>query len=332
MTELGVETMRGRLAMGDLGRVLVHEHIFTFNFEYTFNYRPDFFQPSTIERAVTELNALKAAGVDTIIDLTVLGLGRYMPGLLEVAAKTDLNIVLATGAYTLNEVPTPFALYGPGLLCDAPEPMVDHFFRDITEGIGGTGVKAGELKCAIDKLGLTPGVERVMRAVGRTHVLTGVPVTVHTDAVSHSGLVAQRVLAEEGVDLEDVIIGHCGDTDELDYLMRLADAGSLLGMDRCGIYLHLSLADKVRTIVAMVERGYIDHLTISHDCFIFSDHFPQGEPRKSVLPDHNFLHISQHLIPALLEAGLSQRQIDTMMIDNPRRHFEAAAKRFARRG
>jgi phosphotriesterase-related protein len=331
MSDFHVETMRGQVAMGDLGRVLVHEHIFTFNFEYTFNYRPDFFQPATINRAVVELNALKAAGVDTIIDLTVLGLGRYMPGLLEVAARTDLNIILATGAYTLNEVPTPFAMYGPGLLCDAPEPMVEHFVRDITQGIAGTGVKAGELKCAIDKLGLTPGVERVMRAVGRTHALTGVPITVHTDAASHSGLAAQHVLGEEGVNLEDVIIGHCGDTDDVDYLMKLADAGSLLGMDRCGIHLHLTLADKVRTIAEMVKRGYVDHLTISHDCFVFCDQFPEGEPRKTLLPDHNFLHISEHLLSALLEAGVSAAQIETMMIANPRRHFEATARRFARR-
>jgi phosphotriesterase-related protein len=221
-------------------------------------------------------------------------------------------------------------MYGPGLLHDAPEPMVEHFVRDITEGIAGTHVKAGELKCAIDKPGLTPGVERVMRAVGRTHALTGVPVTVHTDAESHSGLVAQRVLAEEGVHLEDVIIGHCGDTSDIDYLMRLADAGSLLGMDRCGIHLHLSLADKVRTIVEMVKRGYVDHLAISHDCFMFCDQFPEGEPRKTILPDHNFLHISNHLIPALLDAGISTTQLDKMMIANPRRHFEAAAERFGR--
>jgi phosphotriesterase-related protein len=330
MTDFRVSTMRGPVAMDGLGRVLVHEHIFTFNFEYTFNYRPDFFQPSTVDHAVQELNALKAAGIDTIIDLTVLGLGRYMPGLLEVAARTDLNIVLATGAYTLNEVPTAFAMYGPGLLHDAPEPMVEHFVRDITEGIAGTDVKAGELKCAIDKPGLTPGVERVMRAVGRAHALTGVPVTVHTDADSHSGLVAQRVLAEEGVSLEDVIIGHCGDTSDIDYLMRLADAGSLLGMDRCGIHLHLSLGDKVRTIVEMVKRGYVDHLAISHDCFMFCDQFPEGEPRKTILPDHNFLHISNHVIPALMEAGISTSQLDQMMIANPRRHFEEAAKRFGR--
>lgn len=322
-----VETLRGPVAVGDLGRVLVHEHVFAFNFEYTFNYRPDFFAPATIDNAVAELNALKASGIDTIVDLTVLGLGRYMPGLIEVASRTALNIVVSTGAYTLNEVPAPFALYGPGLLCDAPEPMVDLFVRDIEEGIAGTGVKAGELKCAIDKPGLTPGVERVMRAVARTHVRTGVPITVHTDAATHSGLVAQRVFAEEGVDLTQVVIGHCGDTEDIDYLMRLADRGSLLGMDRCGIHLELSLEQKVRTIVELVKRGYADRMALSHDCFLYTDHFPVGEPRGSILPDHDLLHISRHVLPALREAGVGEAEIDRMLIDNPRRHFEAASMR-----
>jgi phosphotriesterase-related protein len=175
-----VETIRGPVDTGTLGRVLVHEHAFLMDMEYTHNYRLDFFADETAAKAAAKLNALKAAGIDTIIDLTVLGLGRHMPSLAKVAAQTGVNIIVSTGAYTFNDVPAPFSFYGPGLLCDAPEPMVDHFVKDIVEGIAGTGIKAGELKCAIDVPGLTPGVERVMRAVARTHVITGTPITVHT--------------------------------------------------------------------------------------------------------------------------------------------------------
>ena len=73
-------------------------------------------------------------------------------------------------------------------------------------------MKAAFLKCAIDEQGLTRGVERILRAVGRAHVLTGAPVTVHTYAASRSGLVALRVLREEGADLSRVVIGHSGDS------------------------------------------------------------------------------------------------------------------------
>lgn len=74
-----IQTARGTIDTADLGRVLVHEHVFLMDMEYTFNYRPDFFSEKTITDAADRLNELKAAGIDTIIDLTVLGLGRHMP-------------------------------------------------------------------------------------------------------------------------------------------------------------------------------------------------------------------------------------------------------------
>jgi phosphotriesterase-related protein len=326
-----VQTVRGPIDSSRLGRVLIHEHVFLMNTEYTYNYRPDFFEDGTIRQAAAKLDALKAAGIDTIIDLTVLGLGRHIQSLAKVAQLTDVNIVCSTGAYTFNEVPAPFSFYGPGLLCDAPEPMIEHFVRDIREGIAGTGVKAGELKCAIDMPGLTPGVERVMRAVARTHLMTGVPITVHTAPQAETGLIAQRVLAEEGVNLEDVVIGHCGDSTDLDYLMKIADQGSILGMDRFGVNFTITMQQRVDTIAQLVKRGYVDQLTLSHDCCCWSDFFPSVAEYAKAMPQHNYLHIHNDVIPALLDAGVTQAQIDTMFIDNPRRHFEGTARRFAER-
>jgi phosphotriesterase-related protein len=328
---LQVETIRGRIATSALGRVLIHEHIFLMDMEYTTNYRADFFQDETITKAAARLNALKAAGYDTIIDLTVLGLGRHIPSLAKVAAQTELNIIVSTGIYTFDKLPGPFSFYGPGLLCDAPEPMVTHFVKDIVEGIGGTAIKAGELKCAIDTPGLTPGVERAMRAVAKAHIITGVPITVHTAPQTESGLVVQRVLKEERVNLEDVIVGHCGDTTNIDYLMKLADAGSILGMDRFGVHFAITTEQRVKTIAEMIKRGYVDHLALSHDCACWSDFFPTVEAYNRAMPDHHYLHIHKQILPALREAGVTQSQIDKMFIDNPRRHFEASAKRFAAR-
>lgn len=326
-----VETIRGPVNTSALGRVLVHEHVFCMDMEFTHNYRPDFFSDETITKAASDLNAVKAAGIDTIIELTVLGLGRYIPALAKVAAKTDINIIVSTGAYTFNDVPKPFAFHGPGLMYNAPEPMVDLFVKDMLEGIGGTKIKAGEFKCAIDMPGLTPGVERVMRAVARAQRITGAPITVHTAPQAQTGLIAQRVFAEEGVNLEDMIIGHCGDTTDIDYLMKLADKGSILGMDRFGLDYAISQEDRIRTIHELIKRGYLDHLTLSHDCMCWSDYFPAGEPRATLLPHHTYRHICDRVLPAMLEAGITQAQIDRMFIDNPRRHFEDAAKRFAAR-
>lgn len=326
-----VQTARGAIASADLGRVLVHEHVFAYDHEYTLNYRPDFVEDEQIAEAARRLDAVKATGVDTIMDLTVLGLGRNVPAIAKVAELTPINIIVATGCYTVNEIPKVLANIGPGKMFDRADPLPDMFIRDIEAGINRTSVKASILKCAIDVAGLTPGVERVMRAVGQAHARTGAPITVHTASWEKTGLVAQRVLREEGVDLRDVIIGHCGDTTDIDYLAQLAGEGSILAMDRFGMDMMLPLDKRVATIVEMIGLGYVDQLALSHDCFCFSDFFPTEEDRARHFPEHDYCYVSNKVIPALLEAGVTQDQIDIMQIANPRRHFEDSAQRFAAR-
>ena len=325
-----VETVRGPLDVASLGRVLMHEHIFLVDFEYVENYRPDWDEDQAVADAAGKLDGLKALGIDTIVDLTVLGLGRHVKRIAKVAAKTDINILVASGAYTFDEAPHGFEFWGPGLMVDTrDEPMVELFVRDIVEGIAGTSIKAAVLKCAIDKQGLRPGVERVMRAVARAHVMTGAPISVHTAPLQHTGLIAQQVLEEEGVDLRDVIIGHSGDTTDIDYLKRLADKGSILGMDRFGVDFAISTAERVATIAELARCGYADRMVLSHDCACWSDFFPKSEMYAQFMPNHNYRHICEDVIPSLREAGVGASDIESMFVTNPRRHFEGAAQRLA---
>lgn len=321
--------MRGPVDSSQLGRVLVHEHVFVMNTEYTLNYRGDFDEDKMVDEAVSELNRLKESGIDTIMDLTVLGLGRYIPRLAKVAERTDINIIAATGCYTYNDIPMPFHHVGPGRMVDVDEPIAAAFVKDITEGIAGTSVKAGALKCAIDIPGLTEGVERVMRSVGEANVRTGTPISVHTQPTLENGLVAQRVLAEEGVDLRDVIIGHSGDTSDVDYLMKLCDAGSMIGMDRFGMDILLPLEARIATIASLIKKGYLEHITLSHDTFCYADFFPEGEPETTIFPGLTYTYISDTALPAMLKAGISEAEIETMLVHNPRRHFEGTHERFA---
>lgn len=316
-----VPTVTGTVESAELGRVLVHEHVFVVNEEYRQNFQGDWDEEGKIADAVRDLNELKGLGIDTILDPTVLGLGRYIPRIQKIAAQTDLNIVVATGVYTYNEIPFQFHYSGPGLLFDVPEPMTELFMKDLTEGIADTGVRAGFLKCAIEEQGMTPGVERVMRAVAQAHVRTGAPITVHTNPHTRSGLEAQRVLREEGVDLTKVVIGHSGDTTDLDYLAELADAGSLLGMDRFGLDVLLPFEDRVRTVVDLVERGYAEKIVLAHDASCFIDWF-DPEAKRQVVPKWNFRHISEDVLPALRDGGVSDDDIETMLVANPRRYFE----------
>lgn len=316
-----VPTVTGSVDSADLGRVLAHEHVFILGEEHRQNYQGDWDEDARVAEAVAELGQLPSLGIDTILDPTVLGLGRYLPRIQRVAEQVDLTIVVATGLYTYNDIPFQFHYTGPGLLFDVPEPLTELFLRDLTEGIADTGVRAAFLKCAIEEQGLTPGVERAMRAVGAASAQSGAPVTVHTNPHTESGLVAQRVLAEEGADLSKVVIGHSGDTTDVDYLTRVADAGSYLGMDRFGLDVLLPFEDRVATVLELLRRGYAERMVLAHDASCFIDWF-DADAKRQVVPRWNVRHISENVIPALLDGGADEQDIETMLVANPRAYFE----------
>ena len=318
----GVETVRGAIDTARLGPTLMHEHVFVMSTEVVQNYPAEWGdEEARISGAVARLDELKARGIDTIVDLTVVGIGRYMPRVKCVADRTKLNVIAATGLYTYNDVPLCFTLRGPGAILNGPEIMADMFVKDIEEGIAETGVKAGILKCATDEPGVTPGVERVLRAVAKAHRRTGVPISTHTHAGTRRGLDQQRVFESEGVDLSRVIIGHSGDTTDLDYLETLMARGSYIGMDRFGIDSILPFVERVDTVARLCERGHADQMVLSHDASCFIDWFPYGNASE-LLPNWHYLHISNDVIPALKERGVTDRQIHMMLVDNPRRIFE----------
>ena len=317
-----INTVRGPLDTSRLGVTLMHEHVFVLSTEVMQNF-PEAWgdEEKRVADAVARLNELKARGVDTIVDLTVIGLGRYIPRIQRVNEQTSINIVVATGVYTYNDVPMYFHFQGPGTELGGPEMMVDMFVRDITEGIAGTGVKAAILKCATDEPGVTPGVERVLRAVALAHRRTGVPISTHTHARTRRGLEQQRIFAEEGVDLSRVVIGHSGDTTDTDYLEELMANGSYIGMDRFGIDVLLPFEDRVATVARLCERGRADRMVLSHDAACFNDWLPEAA-LPVVIPNWHYLHIHNDVIPALKEKGVTDTQLRQMLVDNPQKIFE----------
>ena len=318
-----VNTVRGPVDTNSLGTTLMHEHVFVLSTEIGQNYPEDWGdEEQRVNDAIARLSELKAAGVDTIVDLTVIGLGRYIPRIQRVARQIDLNIIVATGVYTYNDVPMYFHFRGPGTVLEGPEVMVDMFVRDIQEGIAGTGVKAAILKCATDEPGVTRGVERILRAVAQAHRRTGVPISTHTHAHTRRGLEQQRIFTEEGVDLSRVVIGHSGDTTDLEYLEELMAAGSYIGMDRFGIDTILPFEDRVDTVAKLCARGRADKMVLSHDAACFNDWLPEAAI-PAVLPRWHFLHIHHDVIPVLKQRGVTDEQLKAMLVDNPRKIFEA---------
>lgn len=321
-----VETVRGPVDVTALGRTLMHEHVFVLSTENVENYgRGDWWdEEEKVSDAVAKLRELAGRGITTIADPTVWGLGRYIPRIQRIAEQVpELNIVVATGIYTYRDVPFQFHFRGPGTVRDeGPDPMIAYFIRDLTEGIAGTGVKAAFLKCAVDAPGLTPGVERILRAVAGTHRETGAPVTVHTESSIHAGRTVVDILGREGVDLTKVVIGHAGDSNDLDYLMELADTGAILGMDRFGLDVINPTEKRVATIASLCERGYADRIVLSHDASCFIDWFgPDPATVPEMQPNWHFRHISDDVLPALRTAGVTDAQLDQMLVENPRRYF-----------
>jgi phosphotriesterase-related protein len=316
-----ISTVRGPIDAANLGVTLMHEHVFVLDTEILANYPEEWGdEKKRIADAIRRLNELKANGVDSIVDLTVTGLGRYIPRIQRIAAATEINIIVATGVYTYNDLPFYFHYRGPGTILGGPDPMIEMFVRDLTEGIAETGVRAAMLKCATDAPGVTPGVERVLRAVAQAHRETGAPISTHTHARRKRGLEQQRIFIEEGVDLTRVVIGHSGDTDDLDYLEELIANGSYLGMDRFGIDTFLPFEQRVETVARLCERGHANRMVLSQDAACFNHWLPENLV-PVMLPNWHYLHIHRDVLPALKARGVSDEQIKQMMVENPKQIF-----------
>jgi phosphotriesterase-related protein len=322
-----VQTVRGPVDSAALGRTYMHEHVFVLTADVQQNYPEEWGdEEARITDAAAKLGALAAQGVRTIVDPTVIGLGRYLPRIVRVAERVpELNIVVATGCYTYDSVPFFFHHRGPALNAalgmDVPDPMVDLFVGDIVDGITGTGVRAGMLKCAIDAEGMTPGVERVMRAVAGAHRQTGTPITVHTHPTTRTGLEVKRVLCdEEGVDPRAVVLGHSGDSTDADHLTELAEAGFVLGMDRFGITQGMTFEDRCDIVVELCRRGLASQMVLSQDAACYIDWIDPNV--LAFMPDWHYLHIHDDVVPYLLAHGVTDDQVQAMLVDTPRRVLE----------
>lgn len=313
-----IPTFRGDVAAADLGCTLIHEHIFVGDPELDRNFpHREWDEETAIETAVAGLTRLAALGVRTVVDLTVLGLGRNVALVRRVAERSPVHLVASTGYYASSVLPPFFHTHGPGRLIDGADPLIEMFLSDIRDGIAGTVVRAGMLKVASDVAGITPDAERVFLAAAVAHLETNVPITTHSHSPSRGGLAQQALLARAGVPLDRVVIGHAGDSTDFDYLRALADNGSWLGFDRFGMSHMSSDEDRLSMLLRLLEAGYGDRILLSHDAAFFSRVTPPSW-RSVATPDWRMEHISERVLPALRLAGVSQQQLDQLMVHNPR--------------
>jgi phosphotriesterase-related protein len=200
--------------------------------------------------------------------------------------------------------------------------VADLFIRDITQGIGNSGVKAAIIKCATDTAGVTPVIDNVLRASARAQKATGVPISTHTWAAGRTGELQQAIFAQEGVDLRRVIIGHSGDSEDFGYLRGLMERGSTIGMDRFGLENFLPTSKRVEVVARLCAEGYAGKMVLSHDANCWTDMLSE-EAKKRTRPQWHYTHISDDILPALRKAGVKEDHIEQMLVRNPRAIFDA---------
>ena len=308
-----VETALGPVDTTELGPTLMHEHIVTRSPGVHENWPHLFDRDAILAVAERKMADLHARGIRAIVDLTTVDLGRDIGLIVDVARRARIHVIVATGVWWMPQ--RYFTVHGV-------DEIAALFVRDITQGIGTSGVKAAIIKCATDTAGVTPVIENILRASARAQKATGVPISTHTWAAGRSGEAQQAIFAQEGVDLRRVIIGHSGDSEDLGYLRGLMERGSTIGMDRFGLDHFLPTAKRVDVLARLCADGYAGQMVLSHDANCWSDMLSEHAKRRT-RPLWHYNHISDDILPALRKAGVTEDQIDQMLVRNPRAIFEA---------
>jgi phosphotriesterase-related protein len=316
-----VQTIRGPIESEQLGPTLSHEHL-TAGGAGMERLPWIYDEADAVAANVEALRRLKAAGIDSLIDLTPLDLGRQISLFQRVAeADTGINIVCATGVY--RWVPMYF-------LRREIDEIADHFVRELRDGIEGTGIRAGIIKLAWDleyrlaegRAGFTPrdGLEKTARAAARAAKAAGVPISCHTLAADELGTPLLDIFEDEGLDLRAVTIGHSNDSQNLDYLTGLAARGATVGFDRFGaLYPEEERVRRAELALAMAQAGYAEQVCLGHDG---SPYMRLGAMGPN--PDC-WLQVPTFEVPWLREHGASEDQIDAMLRRSVRATFDAAA-------
>ena len=307
-----INTALGPADTSGLGFTLSHEHLLISSAGIRTTY-PEFIDRETgIAEGIRQFKEAKAEGVDTVIDLTTMDLGRDVPAVEQVSRESGVNFIVATGTWL--DIPRSFAAADP-------DDIAALYTREIEDGIESTGIRAAVIKVANDAGGVTPAGETILRAAARAQKATGVPIYTHTRAQERVGEQQVSIFEDEGVELNRVCVGHSNDSTDLDYLTGLLKKGVWLGLDRYPSQ-NPSWQERTRVVKQLLDAGYGDRLMLGHDNSVTLATAPKSRlaERSKANPD-GYLFITRNVLPYLAELGATQEQIDALMVGNPRRYL-----------
>jgi phosphotriesterase-related protein len=298
-----VQTVTGEVSSGDLGFALVHEHVLHDLYEITVNSQL-ILNDEDIAR--TELMAFKNAGGNTLVEQTVYGMNPEPEALRRLSREVGIHIIAGTGFYWERFHPPWLAQMSEG-------EIVQLLVRDLTDGFPGTGIRAGILgEIGSGHRGITPGEERVFRAVAQAQREVGVPIATHA-VFTRIGMQQVRLLAASGADLEKVVIGHTDTVPNVDYQEELLKEGVWIAYDCIGQLDKQTDEGRADSIMELVSRGWGDRLLLSMDIA------KRGALRSYGGGGYDYLTTT--FLPLLSARGANAELIDRLTRDNPRRLF-----------
>ncbi len=316
------ETVLGPIDAAELGFTLSHEHIA--NAPAVLKRWPKAWggRAGLIVRAVDRLQELKAAGVQTVVDLTTYDGERDVRFLQEVSRKSGLHIIACTGQRFL-----PLRSTRVSMPSRTVSGLADFFVKEIDRGIDGTNIKAGVIKIGIVAARPTPLEEVGLRAAARATRATGVPIRVHTDAAHRAGESIAAILDDEGVNPARVSFDHSDDSGDMDYFLGLLRRGYSLSMD----HVHRGLTGdvkpsfepRVECIKRIADAGFAGQLFLASDTEFGGWLLPREarDWREGIDPSEGMFFVPRVLLPRLEAAGVSGEQIRAMTIQHPRSFF-----------
>jgi phosphotriesterase-related protein len=317
-----IQTVLGPRDISTLGRTLIHEHVLVGYPGWFMDTRmPPFIRDEALARVVDAFQQLHAYGVKTVVDPCPMDLGRDVGFVAEVAQRTGLNLITATGVY-MEAQGIPFTLRP--LETDA---IADIFQKEIEDGIGLSGIRPGLIKIATGDGVVSDYERKMLTAASRAAKRTGLVLLSHTENCS-CGHDQIDIVTGEGVAASRLLVGHSCGRDDHDYQASLARRGAYVGFDRFGIEIFNSDASRTKNVKQMIDAGLRDHVLLSHDkvnCWLGG--IPGvGDPAQvdHVVPNWKMTHLFENIFPALRDMGVSDADLDAIITDNPIRYFAQA--------
>lgn len=312
-----ISTVTGEIAPEALGVTLIHEHVTCADWSLRLAFgRRVFDRESVIETAVRQYKDMRERfGLASVVDGTPINLGRDTELLREISLRSGVNILFCTGFFFIEQ---------PQLLMRPDGEIEALLMSEAENGDAKTGARPAMLKCAVGPAGFTLLIEKLLAVTARVSAGTGLPIFCHTDANQRQGTRAMEIFLQNGADPEHVIIGHCGDTNDVDYLASLLDTGCLLGMDRFGICGETnSMENRVDTMLRLRMLGAVGRMVLSTDRPVFGGFGSVCDENNAPDRTDHYADVFARALPLLREGGMSEYELMQMLVENPRMVFEA---------